>query len=154
MLRVAGLHAKGYQVYDFIVSAQRAGASARTFQLVLSELGPQFSMRRTDLLKDWKLVKESLHAWDNMKYVGYDKRFSEGTYKTTNYKLASKYMTTVEVSVMDRETGETFKRHLTMGHGERLTRGEVEGVAYGQLQETSPRWDIVYIRSVAAYRSL
>ncbi|GAJ13012.1 unnamed protein product [marine sediment metagenome] len=105
---------------SFLRSGGREGIGANTLLNTLRETG--LGYRRTDFLSDYRNYQRIPVQYDQMKYVGGDKRLANYNYIELPRFQKANYAYVVDVKVRDPATGREFDMRTTVSSDMALTR--------------------------------
>lgn len=105
---------------SFLRSAGREGLSASSVLSTLQEAG--LGYRRTDFLADYRNYQRIPVQYEQMKYVGYDKRLADFNYIELPRFQKGNYAYVVDVKVLNPLTGATFDMRTTVSSDQALSR--------------------------------
>ena len=127
------------------------GLSGRQLLLMLREKG--LGYRTQTFYNDYRIVRESVKKWENMKYIRKDRLIPEHWYSETLTPLETNYQTTFEIEAFDIRLNTRVTRYVTVGHDTIMRRADLERLASSVAQGTSPTLIIERIIPTRALRS-
>ncbi len=148
-MKLEGLTKQGIRVLPFLMRGVREGLSGRRLLKMLRKYG--LGYRTQNFYRDYKIVKEKVSLWDNMKYIRRDSIISERWYAGAFTPLQANYLTTVRIHAFDFNTQSWVVRDVTVAHDVLLRREDLEREAAKIAVGTSPS---LYIDKAYPVRAL
>jgi len=134
---LAGMTEKAKGLISYLRGAVARGWSSNRIIERARELGlPTY--RRSEMLRDIRILRGEAEVAERMKYVRRDAVISERLYLPSKTYLPTRYVTTVELRGFDLETGESFRKHVTLAHDTLRRREELEDIAMEIALDESP----------------
>ncbi len=107
---------------DYILGGVLRGQRTTDIINSLRELG--LSYHTQDMVHDIQWWRSSIESWNKMRYTNLSKILSERFYLPSRSVRQGIYQTVMDVSLTNRETGETVNRRITIVH-QSVVNGEV-----------------------------
>lgn len=99
-------------------------------------------LRRQVLLDVMREIRGIAQAGDRLKNVRFDRVPDPGRVRRALTPIRREFGSTVRVSGRLLDTGEAITRHVTVTHDDILTRGEIEDIAAGFIEEDEAEYGI------------
>lgn len=100
-------------------------------------------IRRQVLLDIMREIRGIQQAGDRLKNVRLDRVPDPSRVRRALTPIRREFGSTVRISGLDLNTGQSLTRHVTVTHDAVLTRGEIEDIALGFLEDDKEEYPIV-----------
>jgi len=108
-----GLSDRGKRVWQILEKGVKQGLNKTQIWNVLHDAG--LSYRKSVLYRDIDVVSKALGKTEFQKRAPKSRIVDESFTIKTKTPTPKKFMATFRVTLLDRETGETFEKHFTVG---------------------------------------
>ena len=146
-----GLSKQGMRVLGFFERAARMGMSGRSLLSKLRKYGMGY--RTQTFYRDYRMIKEAIKPWENMKYIRKDMFLPQKWYVKTSSPLATNYQTVVEFRAWHTTEQRWVTRTVTVAHDRRMKRKNIEARAAEIALETSPDIELYDAKPIRALQS-